>query len=117
MPGPFTRGTEHFPNASHASDTERSAAYAALHPLVARNEEATAALFPPGIDAHPRAVAEEITRILALPPGTRPFRSVVDFSNAGVEAVNQVLRRAQEEFVKRLGFADLLHVKTPASSR
>lgn len=112
MPGPFTQGTEHFPNASHASDEERSRAYAALDPLVARNEEATSALFPPGVDAHPRAVAEEITRILALPAGTRPFRSVVDFSNAGVEEVDEVMRRAQEQFVTRLGFGQLLHVKS-----
>jgi NAD(P)-dependent dehydrogenase (short-subunit alcohol dehydrogenase family) len=112
MPGPFTQGTEHFPNASHAGDEERNRAYAELDPLVARNEEATSALFPPGVDAHPRAVAEEITRILALPAGTRPFRSVVDFSNAGVDKVNEVMRRAQEEFITHLGFGELLHVKT-----
>lgn len=111
MPGPFTQGTEHFPDASHASDEDRNRAYAALDPLVARNEEATSALFPPGVDAHPRAVAEEITRLLALPAGTRPFRSVVDFSNAGVEEVNEVMRQAQEQFVTRLGFGELLHVK------
>lgn len=111
MPGPFTQGTEHFPNASHAGDAERTRAYAALDPLVARNEDATSALFPPGVDAHPRAVAEEITRILALPAGTRPFRSVVDFTDAGVDEVNEVMRRAQEQFVTRLGFGDLLHVR------
>jgi NAD(P)-dependent dehydrogenase (short-subunit alcohol dehydrogenase family) len=112
MPGPFTQGTEHFPNATHANDQERSRAYAELDPLVARNEEATSALFPPGVEAHPRAVAEEITRILALPAGTRPFRSVVDFSNAGVEEVNKVMWRAQQQFVTRLGFPELLHVKS-----
>ncbi|MPZ28631.1 MAG: SDR family NAD(P)-dependent oxidoreductase [Micromonosporaceae bacterium] len=112
MPGPFTQGTEHFPNASHAGDEERTRAYADLDPLVARNEEATSALFPPGVDAHPRVVAEEITRILALPAGTRPFRTVVDFSNAGVEEVNEVIRQAQEKFVTRLGFSELLHVKS-----
>jgi hypothetical protein len=111
MPGPFTQGTEHFPNATHASDTERTRAYAELDPLVARNEQATANLFPPGVDAHPRAVAEEIVRILALPVGQRPFRSVVDFTDAGVEKVNEVARQAQEEFVTRLGFGELLHVK------
>lgn len=110
MPGPFTQGTEHFPNAGRAGDAERNSAYAALDPLVARNEEATSGLFPPGVDAHPRAVAEEIVRVLALPAGTRPFRTVVDFSEAGVEEVNEVLRRAQEQFVTRLGFGELLHV-------
>ncbi|MEV7075793.1 SDR family oxidoreductase [Streptomyces sp. NPDC093990] len=111
MPGPFTQGTDHFPNASRAGDAERTRAYAALDAMVARNEEATEGLFPPGVDAHPRAVAEEIVRVLALPAGTRPFRTVVDFSQAGVEEVNEVLHRAQEQFVTRLGFGELLHVK------
>ncbi|MFI9825105.1 SDR family NAD(P)-dependent oxidoreductase [Streptomyces sp. NPDC052013] len=115
MPGPFTQGTEHFPNADRAGDEERTRAYGVLDSMVARNEEATEALFPPGVYAHPRAVAEEITRVLALPAGTRPFRTVVDFSQAGVEEVNEVLRRAQEDFLTRLGFGELLHVKDTGS--
>ncbi|MBP2471992.1 NAD(P)-dependent dehydrogenase (short-subunit alcohol dehydrogenase family) [Crossiella equi] len=114
MPGPFTQGTEHFPNAGHAGDADRNAAYAALDPLVARNEAATEGLFPDGVDANPKAVAEEIARVLALPAGTRPFRTVVDFSQAGVEEVNAVLRAAQEDFLTRLGFGELLHVRTAA---
>ena len=110
MPGPFTQGTEHFPDASHATDVDRNAAYADLDPLVARNEEATSGLFPPGEDAHPRAVADEIARVLALPAGTRPFRTVVDFTHAGVDEVNGVLRQAQERYLTRLGFDDLLHL-------
>ncbi|MBQ1090540.1 SDR family NAD(P)-dependent oxidoreductase [Streptomyces sp. B93] len=112
MPGPFTQGTEHFPGASRAGDAERSRAYAALDAMVARNEQATEGLFPPGADAHPRAVAEEIVRVLGLPAGSRPLRTVVDFSQAGVEEVNEVMRRAQEDFVTRLGFGGLLHAKT-----
>jgi NAD(P)-dependent dehydrogenase (short-subunit alcohol dehydrogenase family) len=112
MPGPFTQGTEHFPNASHADDTVRAQGYAELDPLVARNEEATEGLFPAGVDAHPRAVADEIVRVLALPAGTRPFRTVVDFSQAGVEEVNEVLHRVQEQFITRMGFGQLLEVKT-----
>lgn len=111
MPGPFTQGTEHFPNASHATDYARAEAYAELDPMVARNEEATEGLFPAGVDAHPRAVAEEITRVIGLPAGSRPFRTVVDFSEAGVDEVNQVMRKAQEQFVTRLGFGELLQVK------
>ncbi|RBQ16817.1 oxidoreductase [Spongiactinospora rosea] len=111
MPGPFTQGTDHFRNASRATDQERSRAYAHLDPMVARNEEATAALFTPGVDAHPRAVAEEITRILALPRGARPFRTVVDFTEAGVEEVNELARRAQERFITRMGFGELLRVR------
>ncbi|MEU6603148.1 SDR family oxidoreductase [Streptomyces flaveolus] len=113
MPGPFTQGTEHFPNASRAGDDERNRAYAELDQMVARNEAATESLFPPDVDAHPRAVAEEITRILGLARGTRPFRTVVDFSEAGVEEVNEVLYRAQEQFLTRMGYGELMHVKIP----
>lgn len=111
MPGPFTEGTEHFPNASQAGDSERAKAYVELDPLVARNEQATASLFDPDVDADPQAVADEIVRVLALPAGTRPFRTVVDFSDAGIAEANAVLRHTQEQFVTRMGFGELLEVK------
>lgn len=111
MPGAFTQGTDHFPNASRSGDVDRNQAYSILDPLVDRNEEATANLFPPDVEAHPRAVAEEIAQILSLPAGRRPFRSVIDFTDSGVEEVNKVMRRSQENFVNRLGFGELLHVR------
>ncbi len=110
MPGAFTKGTEHFPNASHASDDGVTRAYAGLDELVARNEAATTAMFRPDADADPVTVADEITRILALPVGAKPARSVVDFLDSGVEEVNAVFRHAQEQFVTRLGFEQLLTV-------
>lgn len=112
MPGPFTKGTEHFPNASHTTDAATTLAYAELDPLVARNEAATEGLFRPGADADPVAVAEEIARLLDLPRGTRPFRTVVDFTDAGVEEVNEVLWTAQSNFLTRMGFGDLLNPRT-----
>jgi NAD(P)-dependent dehydrogenase (short-subunit alcohol dehydrogenase family) len=108
LPGPFTHGTEHFPNASHASDRGVTAAYSALDPLVARNEEATNGLFDPAVDADPAAVAAEITRILSLPTGKKPFRSVVDFTESGVEDVVAVTEKSRRDFVTRLGFGELL---------
>lgn len=117
MPGAFTQGTEHFPNASRASDEEVARAYSSLDPLVARNEEATNGLFPPRVDADPVAVAEEIARILALPHGEKPFRSVVDLTDPGVgivEIANGVLYRARKGFVNRMGYGELLEVKRSA---
>jgi hypothetical protein len=117
MPGAFTRGTEHFPNASHASDQAVSAAYAALDPMVTRNEEATASLIAPGVDADPAIVATEITRILALPAGAKPARSVVDFTATGdpgavtVEQVNAIARQHQQGFITRMGYRQLLELK------
>jgi hypothetical protein len=45
MPGAFPRGTQHFPDASHASDQDVSRAYAALDPMIARYDEATESLY------------------------------------------------------------------------
>ncbi len=117
MPGAFTQGTEHYPNASQASDQATTRAYAPLDPMVARSEEAAEGLFPPGVNADPISVAQEITRILTLPVGTKPFRSVIDFTDAGVkelrvDAVNAVTRRHQESFLSRMGFGALLELRS-----
>ena len=112
MPGAFTRGTEHFPNASRAADAEVTAAYSDLVPLVEANEHATNSLFADQADNDPQTVADEIKRILRLPYGQRPFRSVVDGTHSGVEDVNAVLDAKRAEFTARLGFGDLLKLKT-----
>lgn len=111
MPGAITQGTSHFPNASHASDTAVTAAYARLDPLVERNERATAGLVRPGVDAHPQGVADEIGRVLALPPGRKPFRTVVDFTEAGVDHVMAFADLTREAFVNRLGFGETLQLR------
>jgi NAD(P)-dependent dehydrogenase (short-subunit alcohol dehydrogenase family) len=114
--GPFTKGSEHFPNAGHPSDRSRIPAYSALDPLVAATADATAALFPPNGEFHPHSVAAEIARVLALPAGRRPFRTVVDFTNAGVERVAEISRKAAEDYVTRLGCGRLLHVVVPCDA-
>ena len=111
MPGAFTAGTNHFPDAGRASDTARAGDYAELDPLVARNEAATASLFDPAVDADPQSVADEIVRILALPVGHKPLRSVVDFTQSHVQDVLEVAERERVDFVTRLGFADLLSIE------
>lgn len=107
MPGAITEGTEHFPNAGRASDQDVTAAYSALDPLVERNEHATA-----GLLKHPlmgaAGVAEEIVRVLGLPFGEKPFRTVIDDAHAGVERVNDIAYETRADFVRRLGFAGLL---------
>lgn len=112
MPGAFTKGTEHFPNASGASDQAVTSAYARLDSLLARNEEATSSLFRPDEDADPAAVADEITRILALPFGAKPFRSVVDYTHSGVEIATEAADTARQGFIRRMGLDNLLR---PAS--
>ncbi|MFF7331645.1 SDR family NAD(P)-dependent oxidoreductase [Streptomyces sp. NPDC090306] len=112
MPGAFTEGTDHFPKAGRATPSADVAeAYKALDPLVARNEEATAGLFTPGTHADPVVVADEITRILALPYGQRPFRSVVDLTNSTVEQANDAVTEARTDFVRRMGFGEVLELR------
>jgi len=115
MPGAFTQGTQHFPDASHASDAEVTAAYSDLEPLVEANEHATSSLFTNQADNDPQTVADEVVRILRLPYGERPFRSVVDGTHSGVQDVNAVLDAKRAEFTARLGFGDLLKLKTYTS--
>src|SRR5438093_130893 len=62
MPGAFTQGTEHFPNATHPADTAVAEAYTGLDDVLDAVTNGLAELTPP--DAHPRAVAEEIARIV-----------------------------------------------------
>ncbi len=111
MPGAITQGTRHFANASKATDERVSAQYAVLDPLVERTHEAHEQLFAPGTTADPRDVAEEIRRILALPVGDKPFRSVVDAAHAGVDHVMAFSDLTREAFVRRLGFGETLELK------
>ena len=79
----------------------------------------SAALSKGGLPASTRerialAVAEEMTRIVNLPAGERPFRSVIDFIDDGAAAVTAVAERVREEFAQRIGIADLLRPSIPA---
>jgi NAD(P)-dependent dehydrogenase (short-subunit alcohol dehydrogenase family) len=88
--------------------------------LAADGHTVYASMFAPGVDASPVGVADEVSRILALPFGAKPFRSVVDFTDAGVEAVNAAAQDVRHDFVNRLGFGELLHpagVSTGGSGR
>lgn len=111
MPGAITQGTQHFPNTSRAADEQVAAQYAELDPLVERTHDAHEQLFEPGTIADPQEVADEIRRILFLPVGRRPFRSVVDAARAGVDHVMAFSDLAREAFVRRLGFAETLELK------
>jgi len=106
VPGAFTKGTEHFPNAGKPADAQALAAYARYDGLLDQVGARLAALTPEHAD--PAAVADEIARIVGLPAGQRPFRSVVDFIDDGAAAVTEVAERVREEFAQRIGIADLL---------
>ena len=106
VPGAFTRGTAHFPNAGKPADDATAAAYARYDGLMDQVGARLSALTPDHAD--PQAVADEIARIVGLPAGERPFRSEIDFIYDGAGAVTEVAERVREEFAERIGIADLL---------
>ncbi|CAE6840909.1 SDR family oxidoreductase [Paraburkholderia haematera] len=109
VPGAFTRGTAHFPSAGQPADAERAAAYARYDGVMDQIGERLSELTPD--DADPQAVADEIVRIVALPSGERPMRSVIDFVGDGAREVLEVSERVRIEFAKRIGMGDLLEAK------
>ncbi|MDR7277437.1 SDR family oxidoreductase [Catenuloplanes atrovinosus] len=107
VPGSFTTGTNHYAHAGHPDDTAVADEYTALYgsaidDLLARQAEQS----PP--DADPSEVAREITRVVGLPKGARPFRVYLDPARDGAEEVFRVGDRVRREFYRTLGFADLL---------
>jgi NAD(P)-dependent dehydrogenase (short-subunit alcohol dehydrogenase family) len=107
VPGSFTSGTNHFANAGSPEDKKVAAEYETLYPgLIDSVAQKLAELFPK--DASASMVSDEIARIVALPAGTRPFRSHIDPANDGSEEVSKVADRIREEFLNRIGLADLL---------
>ena len=106
VPGAFTRGTEHFPSAGKPQDAERAAAYARYDGVLDQVGERLDALTPP--EADPQAVADELVRIVGLPRGQRPFRTVVDFVGDGAREVLEVSEAVRVDFARRIGIADLL---------
>jgi NAD(P)-dependent dehydrogenase (short-subunit alcohol dehydrogenase family) len=106
VPGAFTKGTAHFPNAGKPADEATAAAYSRYDGLMDQVGARLSALMPEHAD--PQAVADEIARIVGMPAGSRPFRSVIDFIDDGASAVTEVAERVRKEFAQRIGIADLL---------
>jgi NAD(P)-dependent dehydrogenase (short-subunit alcohol dehydrogenase family) len=107
VPGAFTSGTQHFAHAGEPGDPERAAAYDdAYGALQAELPARLGALVPPDADA--AQVAEEIARVVDLPPEQRPLRTHVDPSRDGSEVVSAVADRIRVEFFRRTGLEDLL---------
>ena len=107
-PGAFTKGTNHFAHAGEPDDTARSAEYEAALPdnFADTMRKALSATVPD--DAEPESVAEAVVNIVDAPFGKRPFRVVVYPANDGSAVVFPVIDRVREEFLHRIGFADLL---------
>ena len=109
VPGAFTRGTAHFPSAGKPADAATMGAYSRYDGVMDAIGERLSELTP--TDADPQAVADEVVRIVGLPAGARPMRSVIDFVGDGAREVLEVSERVRIDFAKRIGMADLLEAK------
>lgn len=52
-------------------------------------------------------MADEITRIVNLPVGQRPVRSVIDFVGDGAAEVTELAEKMRIDFMKRLELEEL----------
>jgi NAD(P)-dependent dehydrogenase (short-subunit alcohol dehydrogenase family) len=108
VPGAFTTGTNHFAHAGAPGDVARAAQYVAGLPesFAERMKDALAATVPK--DADPAAVATAVVEIVNAPFGNRPFRVVIDPASDGAAVSFTVIDRVREEFLRRIGFTELL---------
>ena len=108
VPGAYTKGTNHFPNAGHPNDEARAQAYEAGWPpgFSDRMQKALAATDPP--DSDPSEIGRAVAAIVQAPPGKRPFRTVIDPADDGSKVAFPVVDRVRAEFLHRLGFSELL---------
>ena len=115
VPGAFTKGTNHFANASGPNDKATLAEYekGPFHGLGEQVKTAFASIVPE--DADVQSVADAMVAIVEAPRGRRPFRVGVDPTNDGSMVVNPVLDRVREEMLRRVGLGDLLAVNTNVS--
>ncbi|MDF2143289.1 SDR family oxidoreductase [Paenirhodobacter sp. CAU 1674] len=111
VPGAFTKGTNHFPNAGHPTDAARLAEYEDSGPYQgfgAMVQKAFAEIVPD--EADPATVAQMIAKAVARPRGKRPFRLHYDPSQDGAEVGFAVLDRLRAEMLHRVGMGDLLRL-------
>lgn len=115
VPGSFTRGTNHFAHSGKPADTDVEATYESRYAgLMDQVAQKLAALAPADADAS--MVSTEIARIVALPPGQRPYRVHVDPADDGSEEVSAVADRVRQEFLARVDLSDLLTVQAQATT-
>ena len=110
VPGAFTKGTDHFANAGKPEDQARAAEYeaGAFQGFGEQVQKGLAATVPE--DADVGLVGKAIVDVVNAPCGKRPYRVNVDLASDGSAVVHPVLDRVREEFLRRIGLADLLTV-------
>ncbi|HEY5751617.1 MAG TPA: SDR family oxidoreductase [Chthoniobacterales bacterium] len=113
VPGAFTKGTSHFPNAGKPSDAQTVSDYDARYQGILDAIGTRLSRLTPD-HADPQAVADEVARVVSLAPGNRPFRTIIDFLGDGCKEVSAVADQVRIDFAHRMGIGDLL---TPTLTR
>jgi NAD(P)-dependent dehydrogenase (short-subunit alcohol dehydrogenase family) len=119
VPGSFTSGTNHFAHAGRPADRAVQDAYETRYAgLMEQVAQKLAAIAPAGADV--QLVADEITRIVDVPDGRRPYRVHIDPADDGSKVVSDVADHVRREFLVRVGLEDLANPtdswQQPASS-
>jgi NAD(P)-dependent dehydrogenase (short-subunit alcohol dehydrogenase family) len=107
VPGAFPTGTNHYADAGHPADTRIELEYEELYAGIMQQIPARQSAMSDG-DADPAEVARQITRVVGLSKGQRPFRVHIDPMHDGAEEVFDLGDRIRADFYKRIGFDDLL---------
>ncbi len=112
VPGAYTKGTNHFPNAGKPEDEACAKAYEDAWPagFAKRMQDALAATDPE--DSDPGEIGRAVVSIVDTPVGKRPFRTVIDPADDGSAVSFPVVDRVRAQFLHRIGFPDLLHPTT-----
>jgi NAD(P)-dependent dehydrogenase (short-subunit alcohol dehydrogenase family) len=108
VPGAFPTGTNHYASAGHPADTTVEAEYEKLY-LGVMEEIPARQLAISDANLDPGEVARQIVRVIDLAKGQRPFRVHIDPMHDGAEEVFDLGDRIRSNFLRRLGFEDLLH--------
>jgi NAD(P)-dependent dehydrogenase (short-subunit alcohol dehydrogenase family) len=109
-PGIFTEGTSHFADAARPGDAARASEYdgtPARRHLDSMLQD-TERLFTDGRSPDPQIVADEIVRIVELPAGQRPRRTVADGSDYGAEIINGAAEELRIRLARRMHITSLL---------
>jgi NAD(P)-dependent dehydrogenase (short-subunit alcohol dehydrogenase family) len=111
VPGAFPTGTNHYADAGHPADAPVEREYEELYAGIMQQIPARQTALSDA-DADPSEVARQITRVVALPKGQRPFRVHIDPMHDGAEEVFNLGDRIRTEFYHRIGLDDLLTPRT-----
>ena len=108
MPGAYPSGTALLHNATAAADEAVTAQYDRIASLPAELPQRLVAMQGPEVRTDPAEVAQAIVGVIAMTPGGRPRRIVVDPQRRGIEEINALHERLQRRSFERLGIDHLI---------